>query len=209
MLLLKAKTGKLLLMTNGEIYKMNYQELKRILEHKTEENKLQVLLKDLDAQRTDWERRSALFVPSKQRLEKGGKTLELGEDYEIIKDLRAVREKNKIRQSSLKDEITNIRTDLHNADEALNLIESEYRINLSEQSKLENTIQKVKILDEQIQDRQEAAIQVRGEYEEANKQYKECSLTVEKEQIELEKIELSLRETRKFLQIHSTDEKLQ
>ena len=209
MLLLKAKTGKLLLMTNGEIYKMNYQELKRILEHKTEENKLQVLLKDLDAQRTDWERRSALFVPSKQRLEKGGKTLELGEDYEIIKDLRAVREKNKIRQSSLKDEITNIRTDLHNADEALNLIESEYRINLSEQSKLENTIQKVKILDEQIQDRQEAAIQVKREYEEANKQYKECSLMVEKEQTELEKIELSLRETRKFLQIHSTDEKLQ
>ena len=47
-------------------------KLKHILEHKVEEIKQQELLKELDLQRADWERRSALFVPSKNKLEKGG-----------------------------------------------------------------------------------------------------------------------------------------
>ena len=38
-----------------------------------------------------------------------------------------LRDKNKIRQASLRDEMTVARTDLHNAEEALNLIEGEYR----------------------------------------------------------------------------------
>ena len=185
------------------------EAIKRILESKANEIQQQTLLKDLDARRTDWERRWALFVPSKQRLERGGKTLELGENYEAIKDLRVLRDKNKIRQASLRDEMTVARTDLHNAEEALNLIEGEYRQKLAEQTKLINTIQKVKVLDEQLRDRQEAAVQVRNDYEESERELKECLARVEKEQVDLEKVELALRETRKFLQLHAIDEKLQ
>ncbi len=185
------------------------ESIKRILESKANELQEQALLKDLDARRTDWERRWALFVPSKQRLERGGKTLELGEDYEAIKDLRVLRDKNKIRQASLRDEMAVARTDLHNAEEALNLIEGEYRQKLSEQTKLLNTIQKVKVLDEQLRDRQEVAVQARNDYEEAERKLKECLAQVESEQVELEKVELALRETRKFLQVHAIDEKLQ
>ena len=184
------------------------EEIKRLLEHKREEIKAQEALKDLDAQRRDWERRTALFVPSKQRLERGGKALELGEDYETIKDLRVVREKNKIRQASLRDEMSIARTDLHNAEEALTLIEAEYRDKLAEQTKLLNLSQKVKTLDEQILDRKEAAVNARHEFEESERELKECSQRVETEQISLEKIELALREARKFLQTHTIDEKL-
>ena len=120
-----------------------------------------------------------------------------------------LRDKNKIRQASLRDEMTVARTDLHNAEEALNLIEGEYRQKLAEQTKLINTIQKVKVLDEQLRDRQEAAVQVRNDYEESERELKECLARVEKEQVDLEKVELALRETRKFLQLHAIDEKLQ
>ena len=185
------------------------EAIKRILERKAEDIQQQALLKDLDARRTDWERRSALFVPLKQRLERGGKTLELGEDYEAIKELRGLREKYKIKQASLRDEMATARTDLHNAEEALNLIEGEYRQKLADQTKLLNTIQKVKLLDEQLTDRQEAVIQAHKEHDESEQQLKECNSQVEKEQIELEKVELALRETRKFLQLHAIDEKLQ
>ncbi len=185
------------------------RKLKHILEYKSEEIKQQELLKQLDAQRADWERRSALFVPLKNKLEKGGKTLEVGEDYEAIKDLRVLREKNKIRQSSLRDEMATARTNLHNSEEALNLAEGEYRLRLAEQSNLQNLIQKVKSLDEQLADSQEKVIQVHKEHEEAIRQHKECSARADNEQMVLEKIELSLKDVRKFLQLHSIDEKLQ
>lgn len=184
------------------------EEIKRILEHKSEERKAQETLKDLDAQRKDLERRTALFVPLRQRLERGGKALELGEDYETIKELRIVREKNKIRQASLRDDMMTARTDLHNAEEALTLIEAEYRDKLAEQTKLANLSQRVKTLDEQIADRKEAAVTARREFEESERKLKECSLKVESEQLSLEKIELSLREVKKFLQTHAIDEKL-
>ena len=183
-------------------------DLKRILEHKSEEIKQQELLKDIDAKRTDWERRSALFLPSKQRLERGGKTLELGEIYEAIKEQRILRNKNKIRQSALRDEMANTRNDLHNAEEAFTLIESEYRDKLAEQTNLNNIAQKVKALDKQIKERQDGVVLIHIESEKAEKQFRECSEKVEKEQSALAKIEISLRETRKFLQLHSVDEKL-
>ena len=184
------------------------EKIIRLLEHKSEELKAQELLKDLDARRTDWERRSALFIPSKNRLERGGKALELGEAYEAIKELRQMRDKNKIRQASLRDDLTAARNELQNADEALTLIEAEYRDKLAEQTKLAALAQRVKALDEQIVDRQEAAINTRREYEEAERQYKACSSRVETDQKSLERIELALREARKFLQTHSIDEKL-
>ena len=187
----------------------NFENLKILLANKVSELHQRELLKDLEAKRTDWERRSALFVPSKQRLEKGGRTLELGEDYEVIKELRVMREKNKIRQASLRDEMTTARAELRNAEEALNVIEAEYRDKLAAQTQLQNVVVRVKALDAQIQDRKEAVNQTRDEYNEANRQQKECSERVEKERIELEKIELAMRETRKFLQFHSVDEKLQ
>lgn len=184
------------------------ERIKRLLEHKAEELKAQELLKDLDAQRTDWERRSALFVPSKQRLERGGRALELGEAYEAIKELRIQRDKHKLRQASLRDDMTEARTDLQNAEEALTLIEAEYRDKLTEQTKLTNLVQRVKALDEQIIERQDAAINARREYEDSEQKLKECSSRVETEQKALERIEVALREARKFLQVHSIDEKL-
>ncbi|MBQ6002292.1 MAG: hypothetical protein IJL18_05520, partial [Synergistaceae bacterium] len=69
----------------------DFEELQKILQHRAEELRQQEKLKDIDAKRADLERRTALFVPSKQRLERGGKTLELGEEYETIKDLREQR----------------------------------------------------------------------------------------------------------------------
>ena len=186
-----------------------FENIKKILSHKAEEIHQRELLKDLEAKRADWERRSALFVPSKQRLEKGGKTLELGEDYEAIKELRVLREKNKIRQSVLRDETAKARSDLNNAEEILTLAETEYRDKLAAQTQLQNLVQRVRTLDEQIKDRAEAVKQTREEYSEADKQYKEFSEQVEKERMSLEKIELALRETRKFLQVHAVDEKLQ
>ncbi|MBQ6113532.1 MAG: hypothetical protein IJL10_04615, partial [Synergistaceae bacterium] len=107
-------------------------ELKRILEHRAEELHQQELLKDIDAKRADLERKTALFVPSRQRLEKGGKTLELGEDYEAIKDLRELKAKNRIKQDALRDDMTEARNALQNADEALAIIESEHRAKLAE-----------------------------------------------------------------------------
>ena len=182
--------------------------LRRLLEHKAQEIKAQELLKDIDARRKDWERRSALFVPSRQRLERGGKALELGESYEAIKDLRVLRDKNRIRQAGLRDDLTQARTELQNADEALTLAETEYRDKLAEQTKLATTAQRVRALDEQIAERKEAAENARQESDEAEKLYKECSSRVETEQKALERIEVALREARKFLQTHSTDEKL-
>ena len=186
-----------------------FEQVRRLLKHRAEELRLQEVIKDLDAQRTDWERRSALFVPSKRRLERGGKALELGEDYEAIKDLRVLRDKSKIKQASLRDEMQIARTELQNADEALTLLEAEYRDKLTEQTKLNNLVKKVKVLDEQIIDRQEAAVQAHDEYDSAERELRECSVSVEKEQISLEKVEVALREARKFLQLHSIDEKLQ
>ena len=187
----------------------DFEELRRILQHRAEELRQQEKLRDIDAKRADLERRTALFVPSKQRLERGGKTLELGEEYEAIKDLREQRGRNKIRQDSLRDDLTEARTALQNAEEALAIIEAEYRDKLSEQSKLSNLAQRVKALDVQITDRHDAAIQARNEYEDSEREYRECSAKAEAEQVSLERIEVALREARKFLQQHSIDEKLQ
>lgn len=187
----------------------DFEELQKILQHRAEELRQQEKLKDIDAKRADLERRTALFVPSKQRLERGGKTLELGEEYETIKDLREQRGKNKIKQDALRDDLTEARNDLQNAEEALTLIEAEYRDKLAEQTKLANLTQRVKALDVQIADRSEAVIQARNEYEESEREYRECSAKTESEQISLERLEVALREARKFLQQHSIDEKLQ
>ena len=184
------------------------EELKRLLEHRAEELRLQELLKDIDAKRTDWERRSALFVPSRNRLDRGGKALELGEIYESIKDLRAKRAQAKMKQSSLRDDLNEARTALQNAEEALTLIEAEYRDKLTEQTKLENIAQRVKVLDAQIVDRTEAASDARKDFEESDQRLKECTARAEAAQKELEKVEVALREARKFLQLHATDEKL-
>ena len=185
-----------------------FEELRKILQHKAEELRQQENLRDIDAKRADLERRTALFVPSRQRLERGGKTLELGEEYEAIKDLREQRGRNKIKQDALRDDLTEARNDLQNAEEALTLIEAECRDKLAEQTKLANLIQRVKALDAQITDRSDAVIQARNEYEDSEREYRECSAKVESEQISLERLEVALREARKFLQQHSIDEKL-
>ena len=184
-------------------------DIKRILQHRSQELLLQEKLRDLDAERSDWEKRSALFVPSQQRLEKGGRTLELGEDYEAIKELRAARERDRLRQSSLRDEAAIARTELQNAGEALALIEIEHRDKLVEQTKLAGIARRVKALDEQIIDRKEAAIATKAEFEDSERKLRECASKVESSRLSLERLELTLREARRFLQIHAIDEKLQ
>ena len=183
-------------------------ELKRILEHRAEELHQQELLKDIDAKRADLERKTALFVPSRQRLEKGGKTLELGEDYEAIKDLRELKAKNRIKQDALRDDMTEARNALQNADEALAIIESEHRAKLAEQTKLSNLVQRVKTLDAQLLECQDAVYQTKNEYERSEREFRECSAKTESEQTSLERVEVALREARKFLQQHSIDKKL-
>ncbi|MBQ7193602.1 MAG: hypothetical protein IJR98_04460 [Synergistaceae bacterium] len=183
-------------------------ELRRILEHRAEELHQQELLKDIDAKRIDLQRKTALFVPSRQRLEKGGKTLELGEDYEAIKDLRALKAKNKTKQAALQDDLTEAQNALKNADEALTIIEAEYRDKLAQQTKLANLVQRVKTLDAQILESQDAVSQARNEYEQSEREFRACSAKVESDQISLERVEVALREARKFLQQHSIDEKL-
>ena len=150
----------------GELLK-SFENLKNMLVSKAAEIHQREIMKDLEAKRTDLERRSALFIPSRQRLEKGGKTLELGEDYETIKELRSMREKNKIRQGSLRDEMTRARAELRSSEESLSVIEAEYRDKLVAQTGLANTVIKVKALDAQINDRKNAVNQIREEYDEA------------------------------------------
>ncbi|MBQ7578317.1 MAG: hypothetical protein IJT21_08640 [Synergistaceae bacterium] len=183
-------------------------DIKRILKHRSTELYLIEHLKELDTRRSDWERRSALFVPSRQRLERGAKTLELGESYEAIKDLRAEREKNRIKQDSLRNDLLTARTELQNAEEALTLIETEYRDKLAEQTKLNNLAQRVRALDGQIIERSEAVINTRQEFDESEKKLRECSAKVEQARLSLERLEIELREARKFLQVRTTDEKL-
>lgn len=187
----------------------DFENIKKLLDHKAQEIHQRELLKDIEAKRADWERRSALFVPSKQRLEKGGRTLELGEDYEIIKDIRILRDKNKIRQSSLRDEMTKTRAELRNSEEALNLIEGEYRDRLAAQTQLQTLAQRIKALDEQIKERHDTVVKTKNEYSEAEREYKECIKRAEQERMEQEKTELALRDTRKFLQSHAIDGRLQ
>ena len=186
-----------------------FENIKKLLMNRASEIHQREKLKDLEAKRTDLERRTALFTPSRQRLEKGGKTLALGEDYENIKELRSMRGKNKIRQDSLRDELTTARAELRSSEESLSVTEAEYRDRLAAQSQLHNTVIRVKAIDAQIKDRKDAVNQAREEYDGADRQYKECSEKLEKERAQLEKMELEMRETRKFLQFHSSDEKLQ
>ena len=183
-------------------------DIKRILKHKSAELNLIEYLKELDSRRNDWERRFSLFAPSQQRLERGAKTLELGESYEAIKELRSEQAKNKLSQDSLRDNLAVARTDLQSAEESLTLIEAEYRDKLAEQTKLRTIIQRVRALDNQISERTETAINTRREFDEAEKKLRDCSLKVEQARASLERLEIELREARKFLQMRTTDEKL-
>lgn len=194
-------------MTIQELLKES-EAVRHQLERKAEGLRLQETLKDIDAKRADLDRQSSLFEPSRQRLERGGKALELGEAYEGIKELRTQRVTLKQKQSSIRDELTRARTELQNAEEALTLIEGEYREKLTEQTRLENTAQRVKALDAQIIDRQEAAAQARKEFEAAEAKLKECTSRYEERRKEVEKLEVALREARKYLQVHAVDEKL-
>ena len=121
------------------IQEINEQFTKIIhcLEHRAEELKLQEHMKDIDARRADLERRSTLFVPQKQRLERGGKALELTESFRVIRELRQRLEACKIREDTLRQDMIEARTKLQNADEAVNLMDGEYREKLREQGKLD------------------------------------------------------------------------
>ena len=185
-----------------------FMELIHLLEHRAEELRLQELMKDIDARRADWERRRALFVPQKQRLERGGRALELTESFRAIKELRQRLDSAKTREDTLRHDIAEARAKLQNADEAVNLMEGEYREKLRERGELDATVQKVKILDEQADDRQKAALEARTDYDEVGKSLNDSITRTEEQLKELERVEIALREARKFLQQHATDEKL-
>ena len=184
------------------------QEILNELENIKQGLEQQALLKDLEVRRAEWERQNSLFTPLKRKLERGRKALEAGEDYTLIKELRASKNNNILKQGSLREDMTNTRNELQSAEEALSLIEVEYRDKLIEQTKLKTLTQKVKALDEQIKDHQAAIVNVRGELSSSENILRNSEADIERGRGEIERIELNLREAKKFLQLRAIDERL-
>ena len=184
------------------------QEILEELENIKQGLEQQALLKDLEIRRSEWERQNSLFAPSKKKLERGRKALEAGEDYTLIKGMRAAKNNNVLKQNSLREEMANTRTELQNAEEALALIEVEYRDKLIEQTKLKTLTQKVQAIDAQIKDHQSAIVSVRGELNISENKLRDSESDIDRGRGEIERIELNLREAKKFLQMRAIDERL-
>ena len=165
-------------------------------------------LRDLDRRRGDWERDKALFAPFQQRLEKGRAVLELGDEYAALRDLRQRQEKNRLDQLSVREDISVTRDELQSAEEAVTLLESGFRDKLAAQKRLAETAQTVQDLDRQIQDRQGEADSVRAKLTRTEEQHRDKSRQLDGDQVQMEKVNLALREARKYLQAHAIDEKL-
>ncbi|MCR5346513.1 MAG: hypothetical protein K6E38_01950 [Fretibacterium sp.] len=186
-----------------------------LLERRTEEERRQEALgrseaelRELDRRRGDWERDKALFAPLQQRLEKGRAVLELGDDYANLRGLRQRQEQNRLNQISVREGITSARAGLQNAEDTVTLLESEFRDKLAAQKRLSETARTVQDLDRQIEEVQDETESVRGDFVRTEGQLREKSDRIDSDQVHLEKVSLSLREARKFLQAHAIDEKL-
>ena len=165
-------------------------------------------VRELDRRRGEWEREKALFLPMEQRLERGRRALELGDEYEGIRRMRQERDQARTAQLALKESMTAVRTELQNAEEAFTVKESEFRDRLIAQKRLAETVLTVQDLDRQLRDRQEAAQALEARLAQAGQELRDRTARLEGEQLAVEKLSLSLREVRKALQLHAADERL-
>ena len=165
-------------------------------------------VRELDRRRGEWEREKALFLPMEQRLERGRRALELGDEYEGIRRMRQEQDQARTAQLALKESMTAARTELQNAEEAFTVKESEFRDRLIAQKRLAETVLTVQDLDRQLRDRQEAAQALEARLAQAGQELRDRTARLEGEQLAVEKLSLSLREVRKALQLHAADERL-
>lgn len=165
-------------------------------------------VRELERRRGEWEREKALFLPMEQRLDRGRRALELGDEYEGIRRMRQEQDQARTAQLALKESMTAARTELQNAEEAFTVKESEFRDRLIAQKRLAETALAVQDLDRQLRDRQEAVQRLEAQLSQAGQELRERTARLEDEQLAVEKLSLSLREVRKSLQLHASDERL-
>lgn len=165
-------------------------------------------VRELDRRRGEWEREKALFLPMEQRLERGRRALELGDEYEGIRRMRQERDQARTAQLALKESMTAARAELQNAEETFTVKESEFRDRLIAQKRLAETVLTVQDLDRQLRDRQEAAQALEARLAQVGQELRDRTARLEGEQLAVEKLSLSLREVRKALQLHAADERL-
>ena len=165
-------------------------------------------IRELDRRRGDWERNRALFLPLQERLERGRRALELGDEYAALRDLRQEQEQGRLALMNLRENLASVRAEFQNAEEGFSVKEAEFRDKLIAQKRLLEVVQTVTELDRLLQNRQIAVAEVQEGLETADSEFRRCSASLEKEQSSVEKLGLSLREARKYLQTHASDEKL-
>ena len=161
-----------------------------------------------DRKRADWEKSMKLFEPLKKKLERGRSVLELGDDFNNLKALRQGREQHKLEQLNLRDSIMTAKAEAQSAEESFALAETSLRDKLAAQTKLIETANKAQELDKQLIERQDEAEKIKAQLSEVEQKFKERSGLVGGATLDVEKLTLALRESRKYLQANYNDESL-
>lgn len=163
---------------------------------------------DNDKRRADWEKNMALFEPLRKKLERGRSVLELGDDFNNLKALRAGREQHKLDQINLRESIMTAKAEAQSAEESFALAESALRDKLAAQSKLIELANKAQELDKNLIERQDEAERIRANLNEVEINFKERAALVSGATLDVEKLTIALRESRKYLQANYSDESL-
>ena len=163
---------------------------------------------DNDKRRADWEKNMALFEPLRKKLERGRSVLELGDDFNNLKALRAGREQHKLDQINLRESIMTAKAEAQSAEESFALAESALRDKLAAQTKLIELANKAQELDKNLIERQDEAERIRASLNEVEIKFKERAALVSGATLDVEKLTIALRESRKYLQANYSDESL-
>ena len=163
---------------------------------------------DNDKRRADWEKNMALFEPLRKKLERGRSVLELGDDFNNLKALRAGREQHKLDQINLRESIMTAKAEAQSAEESFALAESALRDKLAAQTKLIELANKAQELDKNLIERQDEAERIRANLNEVEINFKERAALVSGATLDVEKLTIALRESRKYLQANYSDESL-
>ncbi|MBQ9897555.1 MAG: hypothetical protein IJM40_09615, partial [Synergistaceae bacterium] len=156
----------------------------------------------------DWEKNMALFEPLRKKLERGRSVLELGDDFNNLKALRAGREQHKLDQINLRESIMTAKAEAQSAEESFALAESALRDKLAAQTKLIELANKAQELDKNLIERQDEAERIRASLNEVEIKFKERAALVSGATLDVEKLTIALRESRKYLQANYSDESL-
>lgn len=165
-------------------------------------------LQELERRRMDWEKEMALFAPDRRRLDQARHALELGEAHLTLSALRREQDRDKQEQTSLNTDLSRYRDEAQSAEETFGLAEAALRDRLVARKKLTDTIRTVRELDQQAQDRQDAALETRGQLHSMESALAGVTVKAEQEQAVLEKLGIALRDVRKYLQTNPSDAKL-